>query len=81
MEGLDLPGLDDVGVVAQPVEELGPVGLGIDGLQLVALDEGVAPVPSATGCWSAPPVPSQTPAIGLSGPRLDSVSGSPSGSV
>jgi len=37
--GLDLTRLNDVGVVAQPVEKLRPVGLRIDGLQLDVLDE------------------------------------------
>ena len=30
-----------MGVVAEPVEQLGPVGLSIDGLKLVPLDEAV----------------------------------------
>ena len=34
MVGLDLAGLCDVGVVAQPVEKLRPVGLRVDGLEL-----------------------------------------------
>ena len=42
VERLDLARLDDVGVVAQAVEELRPVRLGVDRLQLVALDERVS---------------------------------------
>ena len=41
VERLHLTGLDDVGVIAEPVEELGPVRLTVDGLELVAFDEGV----------------------------------------
>src|SRR5262249_27303436 len=39
--GLDLPRLDDVRVIAQAVEELRPVGLGSDRLQLDGVDEAL----------------------------------------
>lgn len=39
VEGLHLAGLDDALVVAQSVEELRTVGLGVDGLQLDVFDE------------------------------------------
>jgi len=39
MVGLDLPRLHDVRVVAQPIEELRAVGLGIDRLQFDAFNE------------------------------------------
>ena len=42
VEGLDLAGLNDVRVVAQPGEQLGAVGLAVDGGELVALDVRVA---------------------------------------
>ena len=58
VEGLGLARLGDVGVVAQPVEELRPVGLAVDGLQLVALDEGVAlPCPRRRGARRGPSCP------------------------
>jgi len=41
VERLHLARLDDVGVVAQTVEELRAVGLAIDGLGLVVLDERI----------------------------------------
>ena len=82
VEGLDLARLHDVGVVAEPVEQLGPVGLAVDGLELVVLDEGVplGAVEPPDG-RRRPMVPSQMPAMRARGPRLASVSGSPSGSV
>ena len=82
VEGLGLAGLGDVGVVAQAVEELGTVGLAVDRVQLVVLDELVRL--GAVGhrvFGRRPSVPSQTPAIPASGPRLARVSGPPSGSV
>ena len=91
VEGLDLTRLDDVGVIAQAVEQLRPVGLRVDRLQLVALDERVVLVavddrpvtsePGPTGWTSAPSALVQMPARARSGPRLASVSSSPSASV
>ena len=82
MEGLHLAGLDDVGVVPEPVEELGAVGLTVDRLQFVALDEGVALGAVGDRMFVAPLGP--LPDAGQGGERAQigqSVSGSPSGSV
>ena len=49
VERLGVTGLCDVGVVPQAIEELRPVGLAIDRLQLVALDEQVSSGPLQYG--------------------------------
>jgi hypothetical protein len=70
VERLDLARLHDMGVVAQAVEELGAIGLAVDRLRLVVLDEDVTFGPFGTGCSSAPDVPSQTPAMGPERPQV-----------
>jgi len=72
--GLDLPRLDDVRVVAKPIKELGSVGLWIDGLQLRVLYKGLSfRCDSGFGGMSRLWLPSQMPAISVSGPRFLSV--------
>jgi hypothetical protein len=56
-------------VVAQAVKQLRPIGLGIDGLQLDALDIGLFARTVGLGLDIQPRLPSQMPAIGASGPR------------
>ena len=82
VEGLELADLVDVRVVAQPVEQLWPVRLEVDRVELVALDVTRAcSAPPSTGWTIVASHPSQVPARGASGPRFARVSASPSGSV
>src|SRR5664280_2228666 len=69
VEGLRLTRLDDVGVVPEPVQELGAVGLTVDGLELVALDERVAFGPVGGRVLVVPPGP--LPDAGHGGERSE----------
>jgi hypothetical protein len=81
VKGFDVVRLDDARVITQAVEQLRPVRLRIDRLQLVVFDERLLFGTVRFRLTSKPRVPIQIPAIPVTGPRLTSVSTSGSGSV